>query len=335
MTLPLPDLSAFADRQCVVTGGLGFIGSNMALALAAHDAHVTVIDALVPQHGGDRTNLDQSVLPGRPIALIEADIADSEHVMPAVHGAAYVFNVAGQVSHLESMTDPMRDLDINARAHLAFLESVRLAGDEPRIVQTSTRQVYGRPRYLPVDEEHPTQPVDVNGVGKLAGEQLHLIYARVHDMRTSALRLTNVFGPRQCLSKDGLGFLPVFVRQALRNETIRIYGDGSQMRDVLHVNDVISGLALAVLSDDAPGEVFNLGHPAPLTLREIAEELLRQTGRGDIEFIPWPDDHARIDIGSFAGDFSKATRVLGWEPAVSFADAVTDTLAFFSARPKR
>jgi UDP-glucose 4-epimerase len=255
-------------------------------------------------------------------------------VTPLVRNADVVFNVAGQVSHLESMADPLRDLDLNVRSHLAFLELVREVRPSAVVVHTSTRQVYGRPKYLPVDEEHPTAPVDVNGVDKLACEQLHLLYASVHDMAVSALRLTNVYGPRQCLTRDGLGFLPVFLRLALQGEEIRLYGDGRQLRDCLHVDDVVRALAVAATTKDAVGQVFNLGHHDALELREIAHVIVDAAGGAStITTAPWPGDLVRIDIGSFAGDFSKAKRMLGWAPEIDFAAGMAGTVEFYRERP--
>jgi len=232
------------------------------------------------------------------------------------------------------MADPLRDLELNVRSHLAFLELTRELRPRATIVHTSTRQVYGRPRYLPVDEDHVTTPVDVNGVDKLAGEQLHLIYAAVHDMPVSALRLTNVYGPRQCLTRDGLGFFPVFLRRALTGETIQVYGDGRQLRDCLHVDDVVRALALAALAPDASGNVFNLGHDDAVELGAIARLVVDAAGgASEITSVPWPADHARIEIGSFRGDFSKAKRVLGWEPEIDLAAGIADTVAFYRAHP--
>jgi UDP-glucose 4-epimerase len=324
-------LRAFAGRRCVVTGGLGFIGSNLALALAAGAAEVCVIDRLVPQHGGDRRNVDG--VP-RPIQVVIADIGDGEKVAPRLARADVIFNLAGQVSHLESMTDPLRDLDLNVRAHLALLELIRKVNPDATVVHTSTRQVYGRPRYLPVDEEHPAAPLDVNGIDKLAAEQLHLLYAKVHGLHASALRLTNVYGPRQSLTKEGLGFLPVFVARALRGDVIEVYGDGQQVRDCLHVADVVRALAAAAACDGARGEVFNLGHPDARSLIDIARITSAAAGseRAPVTVV-WPDDHARIDIGSFHGDYSKAKRVLGWEPYVGFAEGMADTIAFYRGHP--
>jgi UDP-glucose 4-epimerase len=324
-------LQAFAGKRCVVTGGLGFIGSNLVLALVAGGAEVCVIDRLVPQHGGDRRNLDDAVV--RPCVHI-ADIGDRDLVAPCLADADVVFNLAGQVSHLESMTDPLRDLDLNVRAHLALLEILREVNPTAVVVHSSTRQVYGRPRYLPVDEDHPTAPLDVNGIDKLAAEQLHLLYAKVHGLNVTALRLTNVYGPRQSLARRGLGFLPVFVARALRQETIEVFGDGRQLRDCLHVDDVVRALAAAAGCESARGEVFNLGHPDAIGLLDIARITCAAAGstNGPVT-VPWPEDRARIDIGSFQGDYSKAKRTLGWEPRVGFADGMAATIDFYRSRP--
>ena len=330
-TMDDPALPSLEGRRCVVTGGLGFIGANTVHVLAAMGARVTVIDSLVPQHGGHERNLDGVT---GDVHVVHADIGDTALVPPAVRGADVVFNVAGQVSHLESMTDPLRDLDLNARSHLAFLEILRAHNPTATVVHTSTRQVYGRPRYLPVDEDHPTAPVDINGIDKLAGEQFHLLYARVHGLPISALRLTNVYGPRQSLMIDGLGFLPVFVRRALAGDDLSVYGDGSQLRDCLHVDDVVRAMALAAASPDAAGEVFNLGHPDAHSLLEIARLTAAAGGAGTrVGIVPWPGELAAIDIGSFHGDYSKAKRMLGWEPTVNFADGIARTLAYYREHP--
>ena len=321
----------FAGSRCVVTGGLGFIGSNLVHALDAMGADIVVLDGLVPQHGGNPRNLDGL---DRAVHTIVTDIGDAERVAPALCRAEYIFNLAGQVSHLASMLDPHRDLELNVCRHALFLEMLRAECADASIVYSSTRQVYGRPQYLPVDESHPTNPVDVNGISKLACEQLHLLYASVYGMTVTALRLTNVYGPRQRLTTDDLGFLPVFVRRALDGESLKVFGDGAQLRDCLYVDDVVDALLLAAATPDASGEVVNLGHTEALSLLEIAHDVAAATDPGiGVEIVPWPRDHARIDIGSFRGDFAKAKRLLGWEPDISFADGVKRTIAFYRARP--
>jgi UDP-glucose 4-epimerase len=313
----------FAGQRCLVTGGLGFIGSNVVHRLLGLGADVVVVDALVPEHGGDPANVPTDV------DVIVAPIGAPE-IADVLRGIDVIFNVAGQVSHRESMLDPMRDLELNVTSHLRFLELVRAVAPDAVIVQTSTRQVYGRPQYLPVDELHPTNPIDVNGVDKLACEQFHLVYAKVHGLRASALRLTNVYGPRQHLGRDGLGFLPVFVRRALAGEGIDLFGDGSQLRDCLHVDDIVDALLLAASTPDAFGEVFNLGHTEVLPLSEIARLTVAAAHSASvIRCVPWPDDLERIDIGSFHGDFGKARRVLGWTPKIGFADGIDSTLTSY------
>jgi nucleoside-diphosphate-sugar epimerase len=199
-------------------------------------------------------------------------------------------------------------------------------------VYTSTRQIFGKPRYLPVDEDHPVEPVDVNGITKHATEQLHLLYHEVYGLRTAAVRLTNVYGPRQRLRDDFQGFLPIFVRHALDDEAITVFGDGEQQRDCLYVDDVLECLVLAAVTPGAYGEIFNVGNDEHLALRDIALEIVRATGSGRVEFVPWPPDRDAIDIGSYFGDSSKAKRVLGWEPRVAFADGIARTVEFYRAR---
>ena len=309
---------------CLVTGGLGFIGSNVVRHLIGVGADVAVIDALVPEHGGARSNVPDDV------EVLIADIDQSRGRRGRSQAPTSIFNIAGQVSHHESMVDPLRDLDLNVRSHLLFLETVRRVAPDTTIVQTSTRQVYGRPLYLPVDERHPTNPVDVNGVDKLACEQLHLVYSNVHGLRATSLRLTNVYGPQQHLERAGLGFLPVFVRLALAGDEISLFGDGSQLRDCLHVDDVCDALMRAATMPGTSGEVFNLGHSEVLPLSEIARLTIAAAGTDStVRCVPWPDELERIDIGSFQGDFSKAQQMLGWTPGFSFADGMASTIAHY------
>jgi len=321
--------SPFEGARCVVTGGLGFIGSNLALALAARGADVAVVDARVPSHGANTCNLEGAA---RPVAVCEASIGDAAAVQPYVAAADYIFNLAGQVSHLDSMEDPLGDLELNSRSHLAFLELLREVNPDAPVVHTSTRQIYGRPKYIPVDEEHTIQPVDVNGIDKWAGEQYHLLYARVHGMATCSLRLTNTYGPRMRLQGDRQGFIASFVRRALTDNPITLYGDGSMERDMVHVDDVVSACLAAAVTPDVRGEAVNLGHPTALTLAEIAESIVACAGVGRVEYIPWPPERAAIDIGNYQGDFTKARKLFGWEPHVEFPDGIAETVAYYLER---
>lgn len=321
-----------AGRRCLVTGGLGFIGANLALGLARAGAEVTVVDACYPRHGANPFNLDAEG--GERIHRVTADLAEGP-ARAALDGVELVFNLAGQVSHVDSMNDPLFDLDVNTRSQVAFLEALRWAAPGATVVFTSTRQLFGRPRYLPVDEEHPVSPVDVNGITKYAAEQFHRLYHDVHGLRTTVVRLTNVFGPRQRLRDDFQGFLPIFIRRALLGQPISLFGDGSQERDCLYVDDVVDCLVRAALADDAVGEVFNVGNDEHLPLRAIAEMIVAAAGSGTVETVPWPPDRDAIDIGSYFGDSSKAKRTLGWTPRVTFAEGIERTVAFYRAHLDR
>ena len=309
-----------------MTGGLGFIGSNLTLALARAGADVTVVDACYPRHGANPANLDAPG--GERVRRVTADLADRA-ARDALDGADLVFNLAGQVSHVDSMTDPLFDLDVNTRSQLAFLEALRWANPGATVVFTSTRQLFGKPRYLPVDEEHPVAPVDVNGITKHAAEQLHLLYKEQYGLCASVVRLTNVFGPRQRLRDDFQGFLPIFIRRALLGQPISLFGDGAQERDCLYVDDVVDCLVRCALAADAAGEVFNVGNDEHLSLRVIADLIVAAAGSGSVEMVPWPPDRDAIDIGSYFGDSSKAKRTLDWEPATRFAEGIRATIEFY------
>jgi nucleoside-diphosphate-sugar epimerase len=297
---------------------------------------VTVIDARFARHGANPYNLvpDGGVEPDARVTVVEADLGDvaDDRVRAAAVDAEVVFNLAGQVSHVDSMENPLFDLASNTTSQFAFLELLRRENRDARVVYTSTRQIFGKPRYLPVDEEHPVAPVDVNGITKYAAEQLHLLYHEVYGMATTAVRLTNVYGPRQRLTGDMQGFLPIFVRRALDDETILVFGDGEQQRDCLHVDDVVDCLLLAAATPDAAGEIFNVGNDERLPLRAIADEVVRAAGSGRVEFAPWPPDRDAIDIGSYFGDSSKAKRILGWGPLVDFRAGISATLGFYRSR---
>jgi UDP-glucose 4-epimerase len=317
---------ALAGRRVLVTGGLGFIGSNLALALVDAGADVAVVDARHPRHGANSHNLAGPV--GERVTVIEADLAAPE-ARAAAADAEVVFNLAGQVSHLDSMENPIFDLDVNTRSHVALLEGLRYDNPDAVVVFTSTRQLFGKPRYLPVDEDHPVAPVDVNGITKHATEQFHLLYGETYGLRSTVVRLTNVYGPRQRLRDGFQGFLPIFVRHALLGEQIAVFGDGEQRRDCLYVDDVVECLMRAAVTPRAAGEIFNVGNDEHLSLREIADAVVIAAGSGSVTSIAWPDDRDAIDIGSYFGDSSKAKRMLDWSPATRFVEGIARTIEFY------
>ena len=318
--------AGYAGRRALVTGGAGFIGSHVARRLVQLGATVTIVDALIPDCGGNLFNIADL---REQVHLRIADLRDREAIEDLVCDPDFVFNLAGQVSHIDSMIRPVDDLELNCVAHISLLEACRRRNPGVRIVYAGTRQAYGRPRYLPVDERHPRIPTDINGINKMAGEAYHLLYHRLHGMRATSLRLTNTFGPGLLIRHPRQGFLSVFLRRVLDDEPIRVYGDGSQLRDLNYVDDVVAAF-LAVAADDATvGEALNLGSDPPLSLRQVAELMIEIAGSGRVERVPFPDDLKRIDIGSYYGDFARIRAAVGWQPQVPVAEGLRRTLAYY------
>jgi UDP-glucose 4-epimerase len=317
----------YRDRRVLVTGGLGFIGSNLCRTLADLGARVTAVDSLLPDYGGNLYNLAGYE------DRVRVNIADVRgHGMEyLVRGQEVLFNLAGQVSHIDSMTDPVTDLEINCTSQLRVLEAVRRGNPGLKIVYAGTRQVYGRPRYLPVDEKHLLQPVDVNGINKISGEFYHLVYHQVYGIRASSLRLTNTYGPRQLIRHSRQGFIGWFVRQAAFGEEMKIFGDGSQRRDFNHVDDVVDAFLRAGAMDAADGQVFNLGDEKPVSLLDLAKLLVDVAGEGSYTLVPFPPERKRIDIGDFFADISKARAALGWVPRMPLRRGLEETIAYYRA----
>lgn len=314
----------YHGRQVLVTGGLGFIGSNLVRALVDLGADVTVVDALFPEYGGNLYNL--AGLDGR-VRVNIADI-DSDSVSSVlVRGKDYIFNLAGQISHTESMTHPFRDLHVNTHCHLVLLEACRRYNPGVKIVYASTRSVYGRVAELPVSEQTLPNPVDINGVNKLAAERYHLVFHHGYGLRTCALRLTNIYGPRMRLGP--IAFINLFLKQALDDETIAIFGDGMVRRDLLYVDDAVSAFLLAAASDVANGEVYNVASGEPVTVLQVAKSMIEAAGRGRVESVPYPAEYQRVEVGDFYADVSKIRQALGWRPQVNLREGMQRTIRFF------
>jgi UDP-glucose 4-epimerase len=318
-------LDSYRGRRVLVTGGLGFIGSNLCRTLADLGAQVLAVDSLLPDYGGNLFNLAGYE------DRVRVNIADvrGHGIEYLVRGQELLFNLAGQVSHIDSMTDPFTDLEINCRSQLRILEAVRKNNPGLKLVYAGTRQVYGKPRYLPVDEAHPLNPTDVNGINKISGEHYHLVYHSVYGIRACSLRLTNTYGPRQLIQHSRQGFIGWFVRQALLGEEIQIYGDGHQKRDFDYVDDVVDAFLRAGALEAADGEVFNLGGEAPVTLVELAELLHQVAGGGSHRLVPFPPERKRIDIGDFYADITRVRETLGWTPRTPLRDGLAETVAYY------
>jgi len=319
-----PDI--FAGSDVLITGGLGFIGSALARRLVEIGAKVTLVDSLIPEYGGNLFNIHDI----RDRVTVDlTDVRDAAAMSSLIKKRQFLFNLAGQTSHLDSMTDPVTDLNINAAAQLHILEACRLHNPDLKIVFASTRQVYGRPEYLPVDEKHPINPIDVNGINKLAGEWYHLLYNDVYQIRACALRLTNSYGPGMRVKDARQTFLGIWIRQLIEQKPIQVFGSGEQRRDFNFVSDVVDALLLAAASDTANGQVFNLGHREHVSLKELAEMLMRISGSGRYQLIPFPQDRKAIDIGDYYSDFVKIESTLGWSPQITLADGLKSTLDYY------
>lgn len=323
-------LSEFKRKKALVTGGLGFIGSNLVRRLLDLECEVSVIDALIPQHGGDPYNLDGV---DDRVRIVVADMRDDAALRHLVKGQTYIFHLAGQVSHGDSMRDPELDLAVNCTATIKLLEACRHLNPEAILVNTSTRQVYGRPRYLPVDEQHPIDPVDVNGINKVAAEYYHLLYHRVYDLRSSVVRLTNTYGPRQQIKNERQGMAGVFLHRALRGEPLQLFGTGDQQRDFNYVDDVVEALVLAATKPACWGRALNLGAPERHSLVEFVRILHDLCGT-EYEIVPFPEDRKLIDIGDYYGSYALFHEATGWHPGVGLAEGLKRCVEFFNQHPE-
>lgn len=321
-----PEFNTFSKSNVLITGGLGFIGSMLARRLVAIGAKVTLVDNLIPEYGGNLFNIHDI---RERVSVELSDVRDARAMSSLIEGQHFIFNLAGQTSHLDSMTDPLTDLSINAAAQLSILEACRLHNRNAKIVFASTRQVYGRPQYLPVDEKHPVNPIDVNGINKLAGEWYHLLYNNVHKIRACALRLTNTYGPGMRVKDARQTFLGVWIRNMIERKPVEIFGSGKQQRDFNFVEDAVGALLLAAAKEESEGQVFNLGHSEHISLEQLAELLIRVNGGGRHEIVPFPAEREVIDIGDYYADFDKIEKTLGWRPQVTLEQGLSRTLAYY------
>ena len=320
------EFTQFANKNILITGGVGFIGSSLARKLVNLNAKVTLVDSLIPQYGGNLFNIHDIK---EQVTLNITDVRDLHAIAYLVQNQDFLFNLAGQTSHLDSMTDPQTDLNINASAQLSILEACRKHNPAITIVFASTRQLYGKPKYLPVDENHPVCPVDVNGINKLAGEWYHLLYDSVYKIRSCALRLTNTYGPGMRVKDARQTFLGIWMRQLLEGKPIQVFGEGTQLRDFNYVDDVVAALLLSAIHPKADGEIFNLGSSEYINLKDLAALLVEIYQSGSYEIVPFPPERKIIDIGDYYSDYKKINQALDWNPKINLRDGLARTIAYY------
>lgn len=316
----------FKDKKILITGGTGFIGSNLAIKLVELEANVTLVDSLIPEYGGNLFNIEPIK---NKVKLNISDVRDEHSMKYLIKDHDYLFNLAGQTSHLDSMNDPYTDLEINARAQLSILEACRRYNPEIKVVFASTRQIYGKPQYFPVNEKHPLSPVDVNGINKMAGEWYHLVYNDVYKIRSVVLRLTNTYGPRMRVKDARQTFLGIWIKNVIEGNKISVFGDGKQIRDFNYVEDVVNAFLLSAQSDNVNGMIFNLGADDPINLEDTAKLLTEFFPKTGYELVPFPGDRKAIDIGDYFADYTKIKSLLGWEPKFSLKDGLKITVEYY------
>lgn len=322
------DFHLFNGKNILITGGMGFIGSNLAKRLVELNANVTLVDSLIPEYGGLLFNIkdieDQ-------VHVNISDVRDPHSFKYLVQSKDFLFNLAGQTSHLDSMADPYTDLEINCKAQLYILEACRSFNPEIKIVFASTRQIYGKPDYLPVDENHILRPVDVNGINKMAGEWYHILYNNVYNIRTCSLRLTNTYGPCMRVKDARQTFVGIWIRLLVEEKPIEVWG-GEQLRDFTYVDDVVDAMMMSALNDHANGKIYNLGGDSVISLKELAELLIQLNNKGQYIIHEFPSERKRIDIGDYYSDFELIKKELGWAPRVPLAEGLRKTLTYYRER---
>jgi UDP-glucose 4-epimerase len=315
----------YGGKHILVTGGLGFIGSALARKLVAAGARVTLVDSMIPEYGGNLFNI--AGIEDR-VRVNISDVRDAHSMKYMVSGQDFLFNLAGQTSHIDSMLAPETDLEINCRAQLSLLEACRQYNPTIKVVFASTRQMYGKPEYLPVDEKHLLRPMDVNGINKMAGEWYHILYNNAYGLRACALRLTNTYGPGMRVKDARQTFLGVWIKQLLEGTRFEVWG-GEQLRDFTYVDDAVEAFLLAAACEQANGQVYNLGGCEVISLRDLAA-LLAQVGGGSGYLVrDFPADRKRIDIGDYYADDRRIRAVLGWAPRVDLSEGLSRTVAYY------
>jgi len=318
-------INFFTDKNVLITGGLGFIGSTLAIKLAEAGANTTIVDSLIPGYGGNLFNIDP--IKDR-IKINISDVRDKNSMDYLVQDQDYLFNLAGTLSHIDSMKDPFTDLEINCVSQLKILESCRKNNPDIKIVFAGTRGQYGKSLYTPVDEKHPLMPLDVNGINNIAGEQYHILYNNVYGIKACSLRLTNTYGSRHQMKHHRQGVLNWFIRQVMDDTTVKIYGSGSQIRDTSYVDDVVDAFLLAMMHKETSGEVYNIGGEA-FSLIDFVEKLIEINGKGNYELIEYPDESKAIEIGDYIADYSKFSELTGWQPKTNLEEGLQKTLAYY------
>jgi len=323
------ELKEMKGKSALVTGGLGFIGSNLAHKLVSLGADVVVFDACLDPYGWNLANIEEIK---EKVKFIKGNVLDLELLKKSVKDKDFIFHCAGQVSHVYSMKNPFLDLEMNCKGTLNLLEACRTNGDGMKLVYAGTCGQIGKMEYSPIDEKHPTDPMDVYGINKLACEKYFILYNKVYGMDSCSVRISYNYGPRQMVRHLDYGIFNYFVRMAIEGKEIAIYEPGTQLRDYNYVEDSIDAMILCSQSKKAFGEVFMLGSGKPIKFIDMVKSIVEATGTGSCKLVPWPKERKAIEKGDYFASFEKIKNTLGWIPKTTFSKGLKKTVEFYKKR---
>jgi UDP-glucose 4-epimerase len=324
-------MKAFADKEILVTGGLGFIGSNLCIALVEAGARVTIMDNMLPRQGGNLFNIRE--IEDR-VRVNFSDVRNQLSVNHLVKGKDYVFHLAGQVNHVDSMRNPLQDLDINCRGTLVLLEALRQFNRDARVIFAGTRGEYGASVKLPVDEDHPTNPKGIYAVTNLTAEKMMLVYHDVHGIKSVCLRITNTYGPRHQMVHDEYGVFNWFIRKAIDDEEIPVFGDGRILRDFIYIRDLVESMLIVSLTEGAYGKVFNVGTGVPVSFTDLAKKIVQVTGTGRVNFTEFTQERKEVEPGDYYADITRLNRCTGWSPKTKLREGIAETVDYYRKHRK-
>jgi UDP-glucose 4-epimerase len=317
---------AYRDKEVLITGGLGFIGSNLAIELVKYGAKVTIVDNMLPRQGGNLFNIKEIE---DKVKVNFSDVRNQLSMNHLVKGKDYVFHLAGQVNHVDSMRNPVQDLEINCLGTLVLLEALRHHNREARVIFAGTRGEYGKSVKLPVDEDHPTNPKGIYAVTNLTAEKMVLVYHDIFGIKGVCLRITNTYGPRHQMQHDEYGVFNWFIRKAIDDDAIPVFGDGKILRDFLYVEDLVECMLMTALTEEAYGMVFNVGTGVPVSFIDLAKKIVEVAGSGRVEFREFTKERKEVEPGDYYADISRIKRVVKWEPKTSLEEGIRKTVEFY------
>lgn len=320
------NMKNFKGKEVLITGGLGFIGSNLSIELVKQGAHVTIVDNMLPRQGSNLFNIREIE---DKVRVNISDIRSQLSMNHLVKGKDYVFHLAGQVNHVDSMRNPLQDLEINCVGTLALLEALRHHNRKAKVIFAGTRGEYGASVKLPVDEEHPTNPKGIYAVTNLTAEKMVLVYDDIFGIKGVCLRITNTYGPRHHMMHDEYGVFNWFIRKALDNEEIPVFGDGRILRDFLYVKDLVSCMLMTAQTDDAYGKVFNVGTGVPVSFIDLAKRIVKIAGTGKVAYTEFTQERKEVEPGDYYADISRIRKIVGWFPKVSLDQGIKQTIDFY------